>query len=279
MPKKDFNQTLRELKLINDKGALKAPIIETHCHLDSLKAQSTEELINKATKLGIEKIVTICVGPENFSEVLSLADQFKSVYTTQGIHPHEAHSAREDHFEQISTNLAHTKVVAVGEIGLDYHYDFSPRDKQIDCFEKQLQLACDHDLPVVIHTRKAEEDTKSIIQNFASQLKRKGVFHSYTSSKELAQVAIDLDFYIGFNGIITFKNAQEVREVLEMTPLDRIVLETDAPYLTPSPHRGTENSPLFLPFIAQCASDIKNLDPDIVCQAIYENSNNLFRFS
>ncbi|MDH5581290.1 MAG: TatD family hydrolase, partial [Bdellovibrionales bacterium] len=192
MPKKDFHQTLKELKLINEKGVLNYPIIETHCHLDGLKAQPTKDLIEQTTKLGIEKIITICVGPENFKEVLSLADEFESVYTTQGIHPHEAHSARQEHFEQIQENLSHPKVMAVGEIGLDYHYDFSPRDKQIDCFEKQLQLACDFDLPVVIHTRKAEEDTKSIIQNFASQLKRKGVFHSYTSSMELAKIAIGL---------------------------------------------------------------------------------------
>jgi len=144
------------------------------------------------------------------------------------------------------------KMVAVGEIGLDYHYNNSPPEIQRSAFERQLQIACDQDLPVVIHTRDADEDTKAILKNFSSKLKRKGVVHSFTSTLELAEFVLSEGFYIGFNGIITFKKAENVQEVVKITPVERILFETDSPFLTPVPHTGKENAPFYLQFFLPC---------------------------
>ena len=162
-------------------------LIETHCHLDYLKALPLEEIRQKISEAGISKVITIGVDPLNLDKVMELSHQFGEIYFTQGIHPHDAKEATEVEFTKILERSRDKKMVAVGEIGLDYHYDNSPRDIQRKQFERQLQIAVDTDLPVVIHTREAEEDTMSILRNFSSSLKRKGVIHSFTSSMELAQ--------------------------------------------------------------------------------------------
>lgn len=165
---------------------------------------------------------------------------------------------------------------AVGEIGLDYHYNNSPIDVQKKVFEKQLQLACDLDLPVVIHTREADEDTRDILKNFIPHLKRKGVLHSFTSGRALAEYALSEGFYLGFNGIITFKKAENVQEVVQITPLEQILLETDSPFLTPVPHRGKENAPYYLPFIAQKVAELKGETIEKILPIVYQNSLNCF---
>jgi TatD DNase family protein len=166
--------------------------------------------------------------------------------------------------------------VAVGEIGLDYHYNNSPRDIQIAVFEKQLQIACDTNLPVVIHTREADEDTRDILKNFSKNLKSKGVIHSFTSSKELAEFVLAENFYIGFNGIITFKNAINVQDVVKITPIEQILFETDSPFLTPVPHRGKENAPYYLPHIVEKIAELKNISLDILKPQVYQNSFRCF---
>ncbi len=250
--------------------------IETHCHLDYLKAYPLEEIRQKIKEAGITKVVTIGVAPRNLDTVMELADTYPEIYFTQGIHPHDAREMTEVDTQKISTRAAHPKMVAVGEIGLDYHYNNSPQEIQRSVFENQLQLAVDHDLPVVIHTRDADEDTKSILKNFSSSLKRKGVIHSFTSSTELAQFCLNEGFYLGFNGIITFKKAEGVQEVVKITPPERILFETDSPFLTPVPHRGKENGPYFLPFIAQKIAELKGLDVKILSEQAYLNSLNCF---
>ena len=168
------------------------------------------------------------------------------------------------------------KMVAVGEIGLDYHYNNSPPEVQRSVFERQLQLACDLDLPVVIHTREADEDTRAILRNFSSKLKRKGVVHSFTSSIELAEFVLTEGFYIGFNGIITFKKAENVQEVVKITPPERILFETDSPFLTPVPHRGKENAPFYLPFVAAKIAELKCLDLEELKKLVLNNSLDCF---
>lgn len=251
-------------------------LIETHCHLDYLKAEPLEEIRKKISEAGISKVITIGVDPLNLDRVKELSETYPEVYFTQGIHPHDAKEATEVEFNKISTRASLPKMVAVGEIGLDYHYNNSPQDIQKTVFEKQLQLACDHDLPVVIHTREADEDTKAIIKNFSSHLKRKGVVHSFTSTIELAEFVLNEGFYLGFNGIITFKKAQNVQEVVKMTPPSRILFETDSPFLTPVPHRGKENAPYYLPFIADKIAELKNLDIEELKNQVWENSLNCF---
>lgn len=251
-------------------------LIETHCHLDYLKALPLEEIRTLIKEAGITKVVTIGVDPENLDKVKELSDTYPEIYFTQGIHPHDAKNATDVEFQKIISRAVMPKMVAVGEIGLDYHYNNSPADVQKSVFEKQLQIACDQDLPVVIHTRDADEDTKSILKNFSSTLKRKGVVHSFTSSLELAEFVLNEGFYIGFNGIITFKKAENVQEVVKITPSERILFETDSPFLTPVPHRGKENAPYYLPFVAAKIAELKNLEIEGLKKQVYENSLSCF---
>jgi TatD DNase family protein len=251
-------------------------MIETHCHLDYLKAEPLLEILQKAKENGIKKLITIGVDPTNLDKVREISQLHEEVFYTQGIHPHDAKDATDVEFEKIRSRSHEPKMVAVGEIGLDYHYNNSSPDIQRNVFEKQLQLAVENDLPVVIHTREAEEDTISILKNFSTSLKRKGVLHSFTSSLGLAEWALGEGFYLGFNGIITFKKAENVQEVVKITPLDRILLETDSPFLTPVPHRGKENAPYYLPFVAQKIAELKNADLNMLKQTAWDNSLRCF---
>ena len=251
--------------------------IETHCHLDYLKELPLEEILQKIKEAEIEKVVTIGVDPENLDPVKALAETYPQVYYTQGIHPHDSRLMTDEVFEKIRSRVNETKMVAVGEIGLDYHYNNSPPEVQREAFERQLQLAVDSDLPVVIHTREAEEDTIAILKNFSKTLKRKGVIHSFTSSVELAQFVLEEDFYIGINGIVTFKKAENVQEVARITPENRILFETDSPFLTPVPHRGKENAPYYLPFVAQKIAELRNVSVDSLSRVVKENSLRCFR--
>ena len=252
-------------------------IFETHCHLDYLKTYSLEEIIQRSQDVGIDKFLTIAVEPDNYDTVRELSQRFENVYYTQGTHPHDAKLMNEQAYDKIRKRAQDPKMLAVGEIGLDYYYDNSPRDIQQDVFAKQLELAAQVHKPVVIHSRDADQDTMDILAKYMNQLQSRGVIHSFTSGPELAQFAIDNGFYLGFNGIITFKSANEVREIVKMTPLENILLETDAPFLTPVPHRGKENAPYYLPHIAQKISEIKEIPVQDVIQQCYQNSLKLFR--
>lgn len=251
-------------------------IIETHCHLDYLKQAPLEEILQKSFEVGIEKIITIAVEPDNLDKAREIANTYSQVYFTQGIHPHDAKLATAEALQKIKERCLEEKMVAVGEIGLDYHYDNSPREQQREMFIKQLEIATEENKPVVIHSRDADEDMMRILKEKAPGLAKKGVIHSFTSGPELAQTALDFGFYLGFNGIITFNKAEDVRAIVKLCPLDRILLETDAPFLTPVPHRGKENAPFHLPHILKKIAEIKNVSESAVEQAALENSNKLF---
>jgi TatD DNase family protein len=251
-------------------------MIETHCHLDYLKAEPLEDIRRKIKEAGITKVITIGVDPDNLDKVMQLSNTYSEVYFTQGIHPHDSKEASEADFNKIIQRSSMPKMVAVGEIGLDYHYNNSPPEIQRSMFERQLQIACDQDLPVVIHTRDADEDTKAILKNFSGKLKRTGVVHSFTSTLELAEFVLNEGFYIGFNGIITFKKAEGVQEVVKMTPAERILFETDSPFLTPVPHRGKENAPFYLPFVATKIAELKNVDLEQLKIQVLHNSLQCF---
>ncbi len=266
---KSYEETLAELPF-QEKGY---PLFETHCHLDYLKTDPLEDILSKCKKSHVEKIITISVDPENLDSVLELSQKSPMIYCSQGIHPHEAKHFDQKIREKILKNAKSDKVVAIGEIGLDFYYNHSPKQTQINIFEEQLQLALDLHLPVIIHTREAEFETREILENFP---RIKGVVHSYTSSIDLASYLIDRGLYIGFNGIISFKNAQNVRDVLKITPLESILLETDSPFLTPVPHRGRENSPYLLPFVAASMIEILKIEASVVLPQIYKNSTELF---
>lgn len=255
------------------------PIIETHFHLDYLKAHPIEEIIKKSKDYNIEKMITIAVEPDNFDAVVELTKKFPEVYGTQGIHPHDAHSFDESQYERVKKNtLENSKIVAIGEIGLDYYYTKSPREKQLECFDRYLELASELDKPVVIHTRDADEDTMAILKNASKNLKQKGVLHSFTSGIALAEYALSEGFYLGINGICTFPNAGNVREVVTIAPMEKLLLETDAPFLTPAPFRGVENAPYYLSLIALKIAEVKGLSYENVLKTAYENSHRLFKF-
>ncbi|MDX1587663.1 MAG: TatD family hydrolase [Oleiphilaceae bacterium] len=254
------------------------PIIETHCHLDYLSGQSLDETLEAAAGVGIERLITISVSPENLPRVRQLAQSRPQVYGTQGIHPHEADQWRDELDGEIREAIAASqgKLVAVGEIGLDYHYDHCDRQVQRQVFARQLALASDLDLPVVIHSRDADEDTMAVLRDFESSLGRRGVIHSFTSGPELAEYALGQGWHLGFNGICTFNKAENVREIIRMTPVERLLLETDSPFLTPAPYRGRENAPCYLPFVAEKMAELKEIPVAELLPQVYRNSEALF---
>ncbi|MCB1676050.1 MAG: TatD family hydrolase [Halioglobus sp.] len=252
------------------------PIIETHCHLDYLDAEQLPLTMQQCAEAGIERIVTIAVAPGNLDRVLELTTFAPNIWGTQGVHPHEAASYADATDALIRARCAEPRIVAVGEIGLDYYYDHAARALQREVFARQLQIAVDTALPVVIHTRDADADTRAILRDFSGLLARGGVIHSFTSSPELAQFCLAEGFMLGFNGITTFKRADAVREVVAATPAHRILLETDAPYLTPVPYRGKPNAPYFLPFIAERIAQVKDMAVEDLLRQIYRNSVELF---
>ena len=251
-------------------------IIETHCHLDYLKAMPLAEILKISKEAGIEKIITIGVDPQNLDRVFEISNENENIYFTQGIHPHDAKECNDDVLKKVDARCSEKKMLAVGEIGLDYHYDNSPRQKQIEVFKSHLEIAIKNKKPVVIHSRDADEDMISVLSEYAPRLDKKGVIHSFTSGEELAKKALDLGFYLGFNGIITFKSAQNVRDIAKLCPLDKMLVETDSPFLTPVPNRGKENNPSNLPHIINKLAEIKNTTPEEISEATYINANKLF---
>ena len=252
------------------------PIAETHFHLDYLKEGSAEDILQAARAIGVERFMTISVQPDNMPIALQLAEQHEDVYATIGVHPHEAASYDDSTTAYLRTHAIHDKVVAIGEIGLDYYYDHCDREVQRRVLCQQLEIAIESALPVVIHTREADEDTHAILREYAPQMPRKGVVHSFTSGMALAQTAVELGFCLGINGIVTFNKADNVREVVAATPLSHLLLETDAPYLTPVPYRGAENAPRFLPFIAERIAEVKGVSVDEVLKQTWHNSLQTF---
>ena len=254
------------------------PIIETHCHLDYLQPEALEDVLRRSSDAGVERIVTIAVSPDNLATVRDLADRHDRVWCTQGVHPHEASAYSDAVQVEIEAGCAHPRVLAVGEIGLDYHYDHAPRPQQREVFARQLEIAANLDLPVVIHTREADEDTQAVLAEHLPRLRRRGVIHSFSSGAALAEFCLDAGFMLGFNGMVTFKRADNVRDIVAMTPLDRLVLETDAPYLTPVPWRGHTNAPFYLPFIAEKIAEVKSIDIATLLDSARANSERLFDF-
>jgi TatD DNase family protein len=252
------------------------PIIETHCHLDYLEGEALDEVLAAAHAVNVERMITIGVSPDNLNTVLGLTQQYEQVWGTQGIHPHDASEYTDAVDEHIRANSAHEKIVAIGEIGLDYFYEHSDREKQREAFERQLQIAIDLNMPVVIHTREADEDTQAILKNFVGLMPKRGVIHSFTSGQTLAEYCLSEGFHLGFNGISTFNKADNVREIIAITPPEKILFETDSPYLTPVPYRGRKNEPKYLPFIIEQVAQVKEMSVDALLPQVWKNSMELF---
>ena len=251
-------------------------IFDSHAHYDSSKFnEDRDELLNSMAENGIGTIVNSGASWKSVSEVVELAEKYPFVYAAIGLHPDEVGDLNEERFEFMKKQCRHDKVVAVGEIGLDYYWDNEPHEVQKKWFVKQLELARELDLPVIIHSRDSAEDTLNIMREHGKGLR--GVIHCFSYSKELAEEYIKMGFHIGIGGVVTFKNGKKLKEIAASIPLERILLETDCPYLAPEPHRGKRNSSLYIPHIAQEIADLRGITYEEVVAQTEKNARELFR--
>jgi TatD DNase family protein len=254
--------------------------VDSHCHIDGPEYDADrEEVIQRARDAGVGAILNVGTGDPHsgsLERAVELAEKHDDIYTAVGTHPHDARlfDARAEH--TIKTVVKSSRVIAWGEIGLDYHYDNSPRDVQRDVFRRQLQLACDVRLPVIIHTREAEGDTIDILKSEWTASGLPGIMHCFSGGSELAEKAIELGFMISFAGILTFKKADDLREVARHVPLDRLLIETDCPYLSPVPFRGKRNEPAHVVEVARCLAGIHGRDIEEIGAITTKNFARLF---
>ena len=251
-------------------------IIDTHAHLDFPRfKKDREEVIERAIEGGVKTIVNIGADMTSSRNSVELSRRYEEIYAVIGMHPHSAKDFDLNVSKKLKNLADNDKVVAIGEIGLDFHYDNSPREEQKRAFRAQLRLAKDLDLPVVIHTRDADEDTIKILKEEKAD-EIGGIMHCFASDKKLANEVLDLGFYLAFGGLITFKNLQDLRDVVKDVPLDRMLLETDAPYLTPEPYRGKRNEPLYVKYVAEKVAEIKGISLEKVAQKTSENAKAVY---
>jgi TatD DNase family protein len=221
-------------------------LIDSHCHLDSQEFDADrEEAIQRAIDAGVTTMVAIGTGsgPPDLEAGIRLADRYACFLATAGVHPHDAAKATAETNKHLADLLRHPKIVAVGEIGLDYHYDFSPREVQQAVFRQQMEIAADLRKPIVIHTREAWDDTFQLLEQYWKPTGLPGIMHCFSGGPAEARRSLELGFYLSFGGIVTYPKALDVQEAARKAPLDRMVLETDAPYLAPVPNRGKRNEP------------------------------------
>ena len=249
--------------------------IDTHCHLDKLDS-TAEEAVNEAKDAGVKRMLTISVDEPSLDFVSKAVRQFPEVYGSVGFHPHDASALSESLLNKIR-QLAQgdEKLIAIGEIGLDYHYLYSPVEVQQQVFRQQLMLAEELNLPVVMHSREAEADTLNILKEIP--VKSVGVAHSFTSSFEMARKLVEMGWYLGINGIVTFKNAEDLREVVRWLPLEKMLLETDSPFLAPIPFRGKPNKPAHIPVIAAFIAELRDISLQELAEQTNENAQRLFK--
>jgi len=235
-------------------------LADSHCHLDDPRFEPDREaVLERARAAGVERILTIGTGdgPPDLESAIRLAERYDAVLATVGVHPHDASKADAGTWKEIERLLAHPKVVALGEIGLDYHYDNSPREQQRAAFVEQMRLACDARKPIVIHTREAWEDTWRLLEEHWQPSGLGGIVHCFSGGPLEARRALDMGFYLAFGGIVTFPNAAGVREAARMAPLERLLVETDAPYLAPASMRGRRNEPAFVVSTARSLAELR----------------------
>jgi TatD DNase family protein len=250
-------------------------VIDSHCHLDDRQFdEDREAAIARARAAGVETMLAIGTGdgPPDLEAAVRLAASHECIYATVGVHPHDAAKATEETFARLDALTNHPKVRAVGEIGLDYHYDFSPRDVQHAIFERQLALATAASLPVVIHTREAWEDTISILR---AGWRGGGIMHCFTGDAAQAREALDLGFSLAFGGVITFPKANTVREAARITPAEKLLVETDSPYLAPVPMRGKRNEPAFIIQTVRRLAAVRGCDAEEIAAVTSANFERL----
>lgn len=244
---------------------------DTHCHIYKEYYENINEILESAKSVGINRIINNGCDTKSNYEVINLCNKYENVYGAIGIHPENVESYSNDDLKYIEENLNHQKIIAIGEIGLDYHYTKDNKEKQIELFERQLKIAETNNLPVIIHSREATEDTINCIKKY----KVKGVIHSFSGSIETAKIYIKMGFILGINGVITFKNSK-LKEVIKEIDLKDIIFETDSPFLTPEPFRGKKNEPARIINIAEFICDSKVISKSQASIITNENINRIF---
>jgi TatD DNase family protein len=257
-------------------------LIDTHAHLDFRQFNDDRDaVLARAWQAGVEAIITIGTDLATSRAAVALAERDERIYATVGFHPHDAKSLDDAALDELTDLARHPRVVAVGEIGLDYYRDHSPRDTQRRAFRRQLDMAAQAGKPVVIHNREAGADTLNILREWAAEAepqpaKHLGVLHCFSGDLALAEAAMELGFYLGIDGPITYRNAHRLREIVGALPLDRLLIETDAPFLTPHPHRGKRNEPAYVRLVAERIAALKEVSFATVVQATTSNARTLF---
>lgn len=255
--------------------------IDSHAHIESEDFDSDrKQMIARALEAGVEIIVAVGNGEisrDSHAAAFQLAEQYPFVYTTVGVHPHEARLLDDRLYAKLAELSRNPKVIAWGEIGLDYHYDNSPRDQQREAFRKQLRMARERNLPAVIHTREAEADTLALLDDEWKGAGLPGIIHCFTGTRWFAEQAVARGFLISFSGVVTFKKSEDLRETARSIPLDKILIETDCPYLAPVPFRGRRNEPAYVVEVARCIAGLRGLAIEEVGRATSDNFKRLFK--
>ena len=252
-------------------------LVDTHCHLDFPDfAAELAAVVTRARAAGIGRMVTISTRVRRHAQVLAIAEKFPDVFCSVGTHPHHAHEELDIGAAELISIARHPKVVAIGEAGLDYHYDNSPRAAQEQGFRAHIQAARDTGLPLVIHAREADADVARILREETGKGVFPAVLHCFTGGRDLAFAAIELGHYVSFTGIVTFKNSQGLRDIAAALPAERVLVETDAPYLAPLPHRGKCNEPAYVVETARMLAETRGVSPDEIARATTENFFRLF---
>lgn len=253
-------------------------LVDSHCHLDRLKLDKYDgdltRALQSARDAGVGKMLCVGISLDNREAVTSLAERFDDVVASVGVHPLDVESGLATE-EQLIEWAKHPKVVALGESGLDYYYSDESKQVQQESFAVHLRAAAQAELPVIVHTRDARQDTLDLIAEHGCQ-ESAGVLHCFTESWEMARAAMDMNYYVSLSGIVTFKNAEDLREVARKMPLDRLLVETDSPYLAPIPYRGKPNEPAFVREVAQFVADLKGISFDKLCEITGANFHRLF---
>jgi TatD DNase family protein len=252
-------------------------LVDSHCHLDFPDfASEVENVVGRARDAGVGLMVTISTKISEFDKVRAIAERFPNVYCSVGIHPHEAASEPETDTATLVDLARHPKVVGIGETGLDYFYEHAPREAQMRAFRAHIAAARETRLPLIVHTRDADEDTAQVLSEEMGKGAFPGLLHCFTSSEQLAETALKFGFYISLSGILTFKTADELRETAGKVPLDRLLVETDSPYLAPIPKRGKRNEPSFVVYTAAKLAEVKGVSQAALAEATTGNFLRLF---
>jgi TatD DNase family protein len=252
-------------------------LIDSHCHLDFPDfASDLDAVVERARAAGVERMITIGAEIAKAAAAREIAERYDDIFFTVGTHPHEAAKEGAEDFAAMRAFAAHPKCVGIGEAGLDHHYDFAPRDVARRVFRRQIALARELDLPLVIHTRDADDDVAAILSDEMGRGRFRALLHCFTGSRELAETALGLGLFISFSGVVTFKKSDGLRAIARDAPLDRILVETDAPYLAPTPHRGRRNEPAFVVATAAVVAEARGLELEAFAEATRANTLRVF---